>query len=214
MAAARNRRTRARVRKDWIYNIQTYRSTATNIPPSDQDGVGLRGYMLTMSQNYRLQAAGDATTPLFFGGAAVPDAGAQRIYRVSGHITVNPDEESGWFANASAFIMRWRIGLYEQDAETGAILLDATATLLGDGARVFANLGFLKEGTFSRAMSDGGGSPAPPIWTIPIEWSGNRRIPNGYAAFMLVEYWTIFTDFPSVVTLDMWLRSLVSAEGS
>lgn len=229
MARSRRRRSftrRARVAADWVYRPNYQLADGTIIddlgtwdPLSGTLLAGLANanfHVLYDSHNRfaQLQSQGLAPGISYMPNAARAEATRPKIMRVQGVIHYRP---TAW---AIGNILHWavRFGIFEQDPQSGSVLIDPSFHILN--AAPIAGAPMLRAATwandrnwqrqFNRSHSFGDNGQT---WTLFVNFAVNRRIdPNEcYGIYMEASG----GGYASSVNMfyQLWLRTLVSDEG-
>jgi len=132
------------------------------------------------------------------------------VRAVEGTIHVEP---SSW-ALGNTMVIGWRLGVWEQDSETGFVLLDSEYTMWSTGVNnVLSNAGqfanrhnWVRERRIIRPFNNQVGG----AWQFNVNWRGRPRSLGPDQAFGLY----LEARSTSVnMRINPWLRSLVSDEG-
>lgn len=217
--------SRRRVAADWVYRpnlIDLAGALIDDLGSYDHAGGTLVGgptnanfHILYDSHNYLVQTKGPTLAGV--GGQALPmaaraEATRPLIMRVQGTMLFKP---SAW-AVGSIFQLAWRFGIFEQDPQSGSILIDPSYSLWNSGNAGINQLrpatwandrNWQHERRYGQAFHDNGA-----YFMQRFNFRVNRRIdPNEcYGLFLESD---IF--FVSSVNLlyQLWFRTLVADEG-
>lgn len=174
-----------RVKKDWIYNAQSYSTEVYSLAAGLGSAIALP---LTVSQNARraILYGSPGVEPTWTdayqvqAGAALPEGGRQRVYGVDFWCSATPTD----LAAGSIFGLGIRLVHFEQDNPTGAALIPVEYSMWEDGAgsvpTQWANSGFLKEmrdfQLFSTAIA---GLVNRSAFTYRMRWRSRRGLTLG-----------------------------------
>lgn len=178
-------------------------------------GVGTdaaRAVILYDSHNrmFATAAGGVSNLPFAMPRASRAEGGKAFIHRVQGTIFVRP---SAWTLG-DRFRLGLRFGVYEQDPDTGTILIDPSYTMWHDpgnmqlSTAVWANdRNWQHERRFGTTFSDNA-----QMWTLPVAFSVRRSLQPHQCYAIWMESFNAGAPSTTLL-LQFWLRSLVSDEG-
>lgn len=211
------------MKADWVFRDNVYDESGAqtgalgsymNLGTTLAPGVGNAfGRILYDSHNHiksGISTLGGDFRP--FGSQGRAEGGQATILATRGHISIRP---SAWALGAN-LVVGFRIGVFEQDAGTGLILVDPTYSMFTSGANIslaasaWANSRqWVWERRFYTTFSDNA-----QVYNMNVRIKCRRRLkPN--------ECWALFAEannqagtIGSVTsTVTTWLKSLVSDEG-
>lgn len=216
--APRTRRPRA----DWVYRPNIYLSdgslgdsrgsynpVATSVPTGPANA---SGKILYDSVNYMQVSMGTVPVGAQMNRAGRAEARGAFIHRVQGHALVSP---STW-AVGSTLNVAFAIGVFPQDSDTGAPLVEDAFTLWVEQSdpqetpAVFANwTDIVQIRRLHKAFSDNG-----QYFVVPLSCRIRRRLKSNECLALYTENSSLGGSFSSTgMVMQVWMRSLVSDEG-
>lgn len=233
MARTRRRPSRAsssRVKADWVYRgiidvpgdsvdeawwVEGDLSSYSNGISTLTTGItNARAWVLYDSTNFLNVLVNQYNTPLgdqsvgVMGRAARAEGSGALILRTQGQILVRP---STW-ALGSVMLFGMRLGVFEQDPQTGSLLLDPQYTMMNassswsTAAAVWANT---RDWVWERRFYSTFDSQRPSWFHIDVNWKGRRRLKPH-------QCWALYVEADTGSVNTTWrrsLRSLVADEG-
>lgn len=204
-----------KVKKDWVYNEETYAAPFA----LGAGQANAQAWPLVYSQNARRVVVWgeQGVEPdwldyaQYQSGSASPELSRQRVYAVQGIVHITPQT----WALGSAFVLGMRLLHYDMVPSSGRMAAAPDYTMFNPGgappvtAAQFANEGYLKEWRMQEYVPAVAGIITRGRWTLPIFWQSRKGISlgNGRGLFMYFET----ADGSVQVNPVMYLRTLMKA---